>query len=299
MLRAEHFVFWFVATATLAVLISLSFGEEREESSHGDYVEAVVPDACRVCHRDLYAAFQKDNPHWKTAPDPSVPPNLKGCESCHGPGEKHIEAGGEKEFIFSFKEQRAKDSSDNCLKCHQAQKDFFQFQRSAHKTGAVGCSDCHGMHKTPLEENLLKEKEPDLCFSCHLEIKSRFHLPTNHKVLEGAVHCSDCHTPHGSRTRPSLRRWNKFNVDVCFTCHPEKRGPWVFEHSSVKFEGCGTCHEPHGSPNRFLLLYREVRRVCIQCHGMRHQGDFLFSTESCINCHTQIHGSNFSARFFQ
>jgi DmsE family decaheme c-type cytochrome len=130
-----------------------------------------------------------------------------------------------------------------------------------------------------------------------LEIRSKFYLPTRHRVLEGAMLCSDCHTPHGARTRASLRRWNKFNMDVCFTCHPEKRGPWVFEHPPVKFEGCDTCHDPHGSPNRFLLMHRDVRRVCIQCHGQRHQGDFLFSTEVCINCHTQIHGSNMSSRF--
>jgi DmsE family decaheme c-type cytochrome len=117
-------------------------------------------------------------------------------------------------------------------------------------------------------------------------------------VLEGAVLCSDCHTPHGSRTRPSLRRMNKFNIDVCFKCHPEKRGPWVFEHPSVKVEGCSVCHDPHGSPNRFLLTHNDPRRVCIQCHGLLHQGGLVFSTEDCINCHPQIHGSNFSSRFF-
>jgi DmsE family decaheme c-type cytochrome len=299
MVRAKHFSICLPVLTILALLISSSFGEESGKPSSDGYVGEVAQDACLVCHRDVYTAFKKENPHWRSFLDKSVPPDRRGCESCHGPGAQHINTGGKKEFIFSFKDKRAQDVSDVCLKCHQKQKEFFQFERGAHKTGAVGCSDCHRMHGTPPEAKLLKSKESDLCFSCHLEIKSKFYLPTRHKVLEGAMSCSDCHTPHGSRTRSSLRRWNKFNVDVCFGCHQEKRGPWVFEHPSVKFEGCSICHEPHGSPNRFLLQHRDVRRVCIQCHGQRHQGDFLFSTEVCINCHTQIHGSNFSSRFFQ
>ena len=290
---------WLATLLTLGVLISFSFGEERATAPESSYVGAIAQEACLVCHRTHHEAFERGNPHWKTSLDPSLPPHLKGCESCHGPGAKHINSGGKKEFIFSFKEQRAKDVSDVCLKCHQHQKDLFQFERSSHKTGAVGCSECHRMHGAPLEPKLLKSEERSLCFSCHAEIKSRFYLPTRHPVPEGAMLCSDCHTPHGSRSRASLRRWNKFNVDVCFKCHPEKRGPFVFEHQCVKVEGCGICHDPHGSPNRFLLPYRGVRRLCIQCHGQRHQGDFLFSTEACINCHSQIHGSNFSSRFFQ
>jgi DmsE family decaheme c-type cytochrome len=125
-------------------------------------------------------------------------------------------------------------------------------------------------------------------------VKGQFYLPVRHKVLEGAMKCTDCHTPHGTRNRASLTTWNRFNVDACFTCHPEKRGPWVFEHTAVKEEGCTVCHKPHGSPNRFLLTTRDVRRICIQCHGQHH-----FNPLSCVNCHSQINGSNFSDRFLQ
>ena len=296
--RVKYLTLGFLTLGILAGFLALSFGQDREKIPDEGWVEAIVPGACQACHREVYQNFQKENPHWKTFLDPKVPADRKGCESCHGPGAKHINAGG-KEFIFSFRDQKAKVRSDACLKCHQKEREFFQFERGAHKLGAVACNDCHRMHGTPLAAKLLKGKETDLCFSCHREIRFKFHLPTRHRVLEGAMTCSDCHTPHGTRTRASLRRWNKFNIDVCFKCHPEKRGPWVFEHAPVKFEGCNICHDPHGSPNRFLLAHRDVRRVCIQCHGQRHQGDFLFSTEVCINCHTQIHGSHFSSRFFQ
>jgi DmsE family decaheme c-type cytochrome len=190
-----------------------------------------------------------------------------------------------------------------------------------HKLTAVGCDDCHGVHggrtnaqllkrgdssaairtaegqgRGYLERHLLVAPETELCLSCHQEVKAKFYLPTRHKVLEGAVKCTDCHTPHGTMQRASLRKWNRFNDagDACFQCHPEKRGPWVFEHAAGKVEGCMVCHVPHGSANRFLLIRKDVRRVCLECHGARH-----FNPQSCITCHTQVHGSNFSTLFCQ
>jgi DmsE family decaheme c-type cytochrome len=278
----------------LAILVSFlvltSFGQESKKTEKGEYAGAEV---CKECHGDLYEGFKKDNPHWRSIEDPKVPPGKKGCESCHGPGEKHAQAEGEG-FIFSFKNKTAKDRADVCLKCHGNQKKFFQFDRSVHKLSAVACNDCHEVHATQVTQNLLKAPETDLCLSCHQDVKAKFYLPSRHKVLEGAVKCTDCHTPHGTRTRANLRKWSKFGYDTCFQCHPEKRGPWVFEHLAVKTEGCSICHSVHGSPNRFLLIRRDVQSLCFECHGVRH-----FPTISCINCHSQIHGSNFSGRFFQ
>lgn len=285
-----------VAILIIALVTSVSFmshtsfSQEKGKAQKGGYVES---ETCKGCHPDLFEAFKKGAPHWKNLMDPKVSVDKKGCESCHGPGDKHAEAEG-KGFMLSFKSESSKMRSDACLRCHQKQKNFFQFGRGAHKLNAVGCNDCHKIHGTQITRNLLKGKEIDLCFSCHQEIKPKFNLPSKHKVLEGALKCSDCHTPHGTRTRASLKKWNHFNDDACFKCHPEKRGPWVFEHQAVKVEGCSICHAPHGSPNRFLLIRRDVRTTCLECHGQRHFPNF-----SCVNCHNQIHGSNFSSRFLQ
>lgn len=277
-IRKHPLIIILAVALSLAFISFTSFGQEKAK---GDKEGFVGSETCKDCHPEVHETFLK-SPHGK-----------KECESCHGPGAKHAEAQGSG-FIFSFKDKTAVERSDVCLTCHRKQKEFFQFRRGAHKLGSVACDNCHGIHTTHGAEHLLKAKDPDLCFSCHQEVRGQFSLPTRHRVLDGAMTCSDCHTPHGTRTRASLRTWNKFNVDVCFKCHPEKRGPWVFEHASVKVEGCAICHLPHGSPNRFLLTTRDVRRTCMQCHGQVH-----FNPQSCVNCHTQIHGSNFSDRFFQ
>ena len=266
----------------LAVLVffisSLSFGQGKGKSTKEGYVGA---ETCKGCHPEVYDLFQKD-PH-----------RGKECESCHGPGAKHAEAGGQG-MILSFKNRSTRERSDTCLNCHDKQKKFFQSTRGVHQLSAVGCDDCHQVHTQQVAKKLLKQKDPDLCFSCHGDVKAKFYLPNNHRVIQGAVKCSDCHTPHGTRTRASLRQINKFDTDVCYQCHPEKRGPWVFEHQSKKFEGCGVCHTPHGSANRFMLIRSNPRALCMECHGVVHFGQF-----ACTNCHTQIHGSNFSSRFFQ
>ncbi len=289
---------WLIPIFVLAFLLSFmappTFGQGEKETQDNGYLGA---ETCKDCHPEIFEAFKMFTPHWINYLNPKVSAERKGCEACHGPGQKHAEAEG-KGFIFSFKDKSAKERSEACLKCHETQKRFFQFVRGTHKLSAVGCNDCHQIHGTPVGSALLKARELDLCFSCHGEVKSKFYLPTRHKVLEGAVKCTDCHTPHGTRTRASLRTWNAFNVDACFKCHPEKRGPFVFEHSGGKAEGCGICHTAHGSANRFLLIRKDVRTVCIECHGQVH-----FNRPrpgfSCVNCHAQIHGSNFSSRFFQ
>jgi len=292
--RRRYLAIMVVALAISVSFVSLnSFSQEKGKPARERNVGS---ETCQACHPEIYDAFKKDSPHWQNMLDPRVPPDKKGCESCHGPGGEHAEAQGMGAFIFSFKDMDAKARASACLRCHQKQQEFFEFWRGVHRLSAVGCNDCHQIHGTQITRTLLKVNEPNLCFSCHPEVKSKFYLSTRHKVLEGAVQCTDCHTPHNTWNRASLKKWNKFNDDVCFKCHPEKRGPWVFEHEAVRVEGCSICHLPHGSPNRFLLIRKDSRTVCIECHGQRH---FNKPKLSCINCHTQIHGSNFSSRFLQ
>jgi DmsE family decaheme c-type cytochrome len=154
-----------------------------------------------------------------------------------------------------------------------------------------------------LHNSLLKQAEPALCFTCHLTIQAKFALPEHHRVPEGLIKCSDCHNPHGTQNLSSL---NKPASETCVNCHVEKRGPYVYEHPAVKVEGCVSCHNPHGSTNRMLLVRREGRQLCLQCHTGYHaqlsvpHSRLGFQTSGeCVRCHVTVHGSNFDPFFLQ
>ena len=80
---------------------------------------------------------------------------------------------------------------------------------------------------------------------------------------EGKLSCVDCHNPHGSTTDPLLKA-NSVN-EVCYACHADKRGPFLFEHAPVR-ENCLNCHNPHGS-NFESLLNAPRPMLCQQCHA--------------------------------
>jgi predicted CXXCH cytochrome family protein len=145
--------------------------------------------------------------------------------------------------------------------------------------------------------NLLRAPQPQLCFSCHSDVKPAFSQPFHHKVNEGLMKCTDCHDPHGTFGNNQLRSTADQNM-ICTKCHTETRGPFVFEHAAVKSEGCLACHSPHGSQNARLLNVPNINQMCNQCHSpiagdnIHGQGAGSAEVQSCIGCHTMIHGSN-------
>ena len=145
--------------------------------------------------------------------------------------------------------------------------------------------------------NLLRAPQPQLCFSCHSDVKPAFSQPIHHKVNEGLMKCTDCHDTHGTFGNSQLRSTADQNM-ICTKCHTETRGPFVFEHAAVKAEGCLACHSPHGSQNARLLNVPNINQMCNQCHspvaaGTIHgMGAGSAEVQQCISCHTMIHGSN-------
>jgi DmsE family decaheme c-type cytochrome len=145
--------------------------------------------------------------------------------------------------------------------------------------------------------NLLKAPQPQLCFSCHSDVKPAFSQPFHHKVEEGLLKCTDCHDAHGTFNNNQLRSTADQNM-ICTKCHTETRGPFVFEHAAVKAEGCLGCHTPHGSQNARLLNVPNINQTCNQCHSPVAAGTIhgmnagSAEVQSCVGCHTMIHGSN-------
>jgi DmsE family decaheme c-type cytochrome len=125
-------------------------------------------------------------------------------------------------------------------------------------------------------------------------------------VNEGLVKCTDCHNQHGGFLSRQVRATSGQDA-LCFKCHAEKAGPFVFEHQPVKVEGCMACHSPHGSSNPRLLKRSQVNLLCLECHTLSGGGlapagpnhDQSQKYQACTLCHVAVHGSNTSAVFFK
>ena len=232
---------------------------------------------------------------------PRSPAAAQGCESCHGPGEKHVEDPSADTGLRKFAAMATRDVSATCLSCHTGSSHAL-WQGSAHDSRNLSCVTCHSVHAPKSSQAQLKAvAEVDLCATCHrtqaLKVKRVSHMP----VQEGKMQCSSCHNPHGSTNVKNLRVGNWVN-ESCVSCHTEKRGPFLFEHAAGR-ESCISCHDPHGSSNDRMLVAK-VPMLCQRCHiGTRHPStiydDLTFQSKSvrvigrgCVNCHSQIHGSN-------
>lgn len=271
-------------------------------ASAEDYVGT---DTCKGCHEGEFTSYDH-GPHWKTEKD-AKGLGWQGCESCHGPGKAHVEGGGDKSKIVRFPALTPKEASRICLDCHEQGEEHANFQRSEHLMNGVGCTSCHSVHKPKVQEKLLVAKQPAMCYSCHLEVKPDFSRPFHHRVNEGLVGCTDCHNPHGGFLTKQLRS-TAAQDQVCFKCHSEKSGPFVFEHAPMKTEGCVACHTPHGSSNPRLLRRANVNLLCLECHTFTVDSvapaaptfhNQAQKYQACTMCHTQIHGSNTDSVFFR
>ncbi len=247
-------------------------------------------DSCIPCHDDVYGQY-KQTIHYRLAPH-ELTDATRGCETCHGPGSLHVQAKGGLDNIISFSELSAEESSEICLSCHRGEP-IRDWRASVHILNGVGCNACHKSHKITAPK-MVHLGDPDICFTCHQGKKAQHMLPSHHPIKEKKMKCSDCHNNHGSENnnlnKPTLN-------DVCFECHAEYQGPFVYEHKPV-FEDCSICHDPHGTIANNLLKQSQPF-LCLRCHrGHKrnpkigpHPSVAAFLT-SCTQCHAQVHGSD-------
>ncbi len=259
---------------------------------------------CTVCH---------DAEGWpqllgigKTAHGTRADSRTPSCISCHGESKKHREGDGKPDIIFG--QQAASPASAQngaCLTCHQKDPARHLWAGSAHEAREVSCASCHNIHSG---HDKVRDKltQPEVCYTCHAGQRIKANKPWHHPVVEGQMTCSDCHNTHGSMGPALMKRDNV--ADTCYTCHAEKRGPFVHDHPPVN-ENCAICHDVHGTTAEFMLKTRQPF-LCQSCHtphgpfppgvaagGSPQQpgwwnGSTITQGRACTNCHTQIHGSN-------
>ena len=294
------------AQTSTAIHSSAAPSQNKTVTAPADTSGYVGAETCKTCHEAIYNDWEK-TPHWKTTLDTKGGPSHQGCESCHGPGAAHVAGGGDKTKIFIFEDHSTKEINDRCLTCHASGTQHMNAINSEHSRNDVSCISCHSPHHATTKEFLLLKAQPELCYGCHLNKKAEFEMPFHHRVNEGLIQCSDCHNVHGT-VKPKQVRTSSTQDAVCFKCHTDKQGPFVYEHAPIKVEGCQSCHLTHGGPNPHMLKLSNVNLLCLQCHttssfssapGMPsfHNQASLF--QSCVLCHVAIHGSNFDATFFE
>ena len=105
-------------------------------------------DICLTCHEDTAKGY-RGSPHGR-AKDARTPAAKAGCESCHGPGQAHVDADGDKTKIKQPAKISTREASDICLTCHN-RSEHDEWSGGKHDSRNVGCLSCHSVH-TPKSE---------------------------------------------------------------------------------------------------------------------------------------------------
>jgi len=256
---------------------------------------------CAECHPQYVESYSNTR-HGKTFRHRE---GSSGCESCHGPASKHVEQPS-RDVIFSFKDPKNTSEKKNevCLQCHE-KGIRMHWRGSSHDMANLSCNKCHYVMEKRSPKNLfIAEDSKKACFQCHKERRAQLQRSSHMPLREGLMDCANCHNPHGG-PGPSLLKTASVN-ETCYQCHQDKRGPLVWEHPPVR-ENCANCHDPHGS-NYESLLKLKPPYLCQSCHAAQFHPSTIYDGskivggagavaqqllgKACLNCHTQVHGSN-------
>jgi DmsE family decaheme c-type cytochrome len=289
-----------VTAVTLALLPTPASAQKSAAGFAGDA-------SCQECHKELFAPVAKTAMGQAMA-QPRTGHEAKGCETCHGPAKEHANSGGESKagMILYGRKSKSTSSEKNatCLQCHEKTARTL-WAGSTHESRNVACTDCHAvMHQTSEKGALKRGTVLATCGNCHKDKQAAVNKFAHMPLGEGKMECSSCHNPHGS---PNDKMLVGSSVnETCFSCHTEKRGPFMWEHAPVT-ESCANCHNSHGS-NKQRMLINALPRLCQNCHFTPHgapsgrpsdQANVRFNyNKGCVNCHSVIHGSNHPAGAF-
>lgn len=216
--------------------------------------------ACVDCHANYTRTFHA-SPHARLHLDTPKVPGGSGCESCHGPGSRHVATGGRgpNKFIHN-----PRQDAGACFQCHlQTHAEFNLPQHHPLPEGRLTCSHCHDPHGMdilkPPSGSLALSRLNESCAACHRE-QSKPHAFEHAALRDG---CISCHQPHGS-INPKLLTERDNNL--CLKCHAQAPGPTpgslvigAIDHTDrVRQGGCYSagCHTAvHGSNIDRRLLY--------------------------------------------
>jgi tetratricopeptide (TPR) repeat protein len=203
---------------------------------------------CAECHSTNVAlGYDIDSDSYTTTFDEvSV-----GCESCHGPGSRHIEQANAEAFDDSW--GLDVDLDDHNGAAWIMNIDTGIAERSSPNTSTQqpeSCGRCHARRSvagkdyaygTPLANTHILSLLDENLYHADGRIQEEVYVYgsfVQSKMYAAGVTCSDCHDPHSSQLRAGPDPNN-----TCATCHlPAKFA--TPEHSESSVGDCVSCHMP-------------------------------------------------------
>lgn len=212
---------------------------------------------CYYCHTNYSRSFQ-GNVHFRVRVDVEKLPGGTSCESCHGPGSRHVGAPRDRSGLIV---NPGKDPQA-CYACHQdVQMQFRLPQHHPVVEGQMNCVQCHDPHGREIfkpARGLGMSRLNEQCSECHRE-QARTFVFEHEANREG---CISCHAPHGSMHAKML---TERDSNLCLKCHAQvQTAPgelWIgkVDHKSLLALGsCWSagCHTAvHGSNFHPKMLY--------------------------------------------
>lgn len=195
------------------------------------------------------------------------------CESCHGPGSKHLNFINSNAYksgvkltnsgFYYAKDSNAQMQLNTCAPCH------------ARKTEIAA----DFVHNGQLLDNIIPQNINDEFYFADGQIKQEdyeYGSFTQSKMFHNNVRCSNCHNPHSGKLKLQ-------GNNLCLSCHQPKYDSKEHYFHEPNSEGskCVNCHMP---TKTFMGV--DIRRD----HSLRiprPDQSLVYNTpNACTNCHT-------------
>jgi len=222
----------------------------------------------------------------------------KNCENCHN----------EEKFkpAVKFNHNKAKfklTGSHKKVKCDKCHKIINKNGKKFQKFTNVKFSSCNSCHKDPHKGKFGKK-----CSSCHNTVsfkkvnnlKGFNHSKTNFPLIgkHRKVKCETCHKG-GLSYRPKYQ--------FCYNCHSDYHNGEFKNQNGIR--DCSYCHSEKGfsastftikmhDKTHFKLENAHIAVPCFSCHKKENKWHFKIKGDKCIACHSNVHGSKISGKYF-